>query len=171
MNYREEFPDHLIIEKYLWVGNVSVEINHIDNDLNRPLDYEEAFKKMKSKLTEESSNAQIFHELTGGEIAEAYWWCETCQQELGGYNVTYEENCAICGHPVIVKGGDCPTYSNAADILNRMREFCGEDKYGDFILWLPDYSVNGILKHVIDTYILNPSALLERAIEFLQEGK
>ena len=56
MNYREEFPDHLIIEKYLWVGNVSVEINHIDNDLNRPLDYEEAFKKMKSKLTEESSN-------------------------------------------------------------------------------------------------------------------
>jgi len=57
MNYREEFPDHLIIEKCLWVGNVSVEINHIDNDLNRPLDYEEAFKKMKSKLTEESPNA------------------------------------------------------------------------------------------------------------------
>lgn len=44
-----KIPNHLVIEKCLWVGNVSVEINHIDNDLSGPLDYVEAFKKMIEK--------------------------------------------------------------------------------------------------------------------------
>jgi len=115
------------------------------------------------------TNAQRFHELTAKDKADVWnnfigfrsskFHC-SC-----GLNFNYHND--LLEH---IKESN-PTYSNAADILNRMREFCGEDKYGDFILWLPDYSVNGILKHVIDTYILNPSALLERAIEFLQEGK
>ena len=46
----KKIPNHLIIEKCLWVGNVSVDINHIDNDLSKPLDYVRAFKKMIEKL-------------------------------------------------------------------------------------------------------------------------
>jgi hypothetical protein len=46
----EKIPNHLVIEKCLWVGNVSVDINHIDNDLNKPLDYIDAFKTMCNKL-------------------------------------------------------------------------------------------------------------------------
>jgi len=45
-----KIPDHIVIEKCLWVGNVSVDINHIDNDLAKPLDYVSAFKKMIKKL-------------------------------------------------------------------------------------------------------------------------
>jgi len=49
-DYAKELPNHLIIEKCLWVGNISVDIDHIDNDLNKPLDYKKAFKKMLGKL-------------------------------------------------------------------------------------------------------------------------
>lgn len=42
----KKIPNHLIIEKALWLGNIKVDINHIDNDLRKPLDYEKAFKKM-----------------------------------------------------------------------------------------------------------------------------
>ena len=48
--YARKIPSHLIIEKCLWVGNVSVEIDHIDNSLKNQLDYEAAFKKMLDKL-------------------------------------------------------------------------------------------------------------------------
>ena len=50
-------PNHLIIEKCLWFGKdndskreMCIEINHIDNDLSKPLDYEEAFKKAIAEL-------------------------------------------------------------------------------------------------------------------------
>ncbi len=50
-------PNHLIIEKCLWFGRdddskreMRIEINHIDNDLNKPLDYGEAFKKAIAQL-------------------------------------------------------------------------------------------------------------------------
>ncbi len=46
----EKIPDHIVIEKCLWVGNISVDIDHIDNDLNKPLDYLSAFKRMVEKL-------------------------------------------------------------------------------------------------------------------------
>ena len=49
-DYAKKLPNHLVIEKCLWVGNVSVDIDHIDNDLNKPLDYKKAFKTMLGKL-------------------------------------------------------------------------------------------------------------------------
>ena len=45
---KEKFPDYLIIEKCLWYGDRRIEINHIDNDLEKPLDYDEAFRKLRS---------------------------------------------------------------------------------------------------------------------------
>lgn len=44
-------PGHLVIEKRLWVKNVYVDIEHIDNNLSKPLDYLSAFKKMTKKLS------------------------------------------------------------------------------------------------------------------------
>ncbi len=48
--YASKIPSHIVICKCLWVGNVSVDIDHIDHDLQKPLDYESAFKKMLNKL-------------------------------------------------------------------------------------------------------------------------
>lgn len=31
----------------------------------------------------------------------SYWWCPNCKIELDGCNVTYEENCDICGSRVL----------------------------------------------------------------------
>ena len=51
-----KIPNHLIIQKRLWAGigegprNDYVDIDHIDNDLDKPLDYVSAFKKMIKKL-------------------------------------------------------------------------------------------------------------------------
>jgi len=28
------------------------------------------------------------------------WWCNNCKRELAGFNVTYEEHCALCGNLV-----------------------------------------------------------------------
>lgn len=42
----KKIPNHLIIEKALWVGDMRVCIDHIDNDLTKPLDYAKAFEKM-----------------------------------------------------------------------------------------------------------------------------
>jgi hypothetical protein len=64
-----------------------------------------------------------------------------------------------------------PDNYNAADILNRMREFCGEGKYREFILRVGTQSRdwnNNYTYYINTIYILNPSALLERAIEFLE---
>jgi len=41
---------HYVCEKALWVGNICVGIDHIDNDLDKPLNYEKAFKDMLYKL-------------------------------------------------------------------------------------------------------------------------
>ncbi len=46
-----QIPEHLVIGKCLWVGNVSVDIDHVDNDLDKPLDYVTAFQRMIKKLT------------------------------------------------------------------------------------------------------------------------
>ena len=41
-----KLPEHLVIQKRLWVGNTFVDIDHVDNDLDKPLDYVTAFQKM-----------------------------------------------------------------------------------------------------------------------------
>ena len=50
-DYINQMPDNYYIDgKCLWCGNKRVCINHVDNDLNKPLDYESAFKMMMEKL-------------------------------------------------------------------------------------------------------------------------
>ena len=49
-NIISKLPEHLVIQKCLWVGNDCIEINHIDNDVDKQLDYLGAFKKMAKKL-------------------------------------------------------------------------------------------------------------------------
>ena len=120
------------------------------------------------------TNAQRFHELTGKDKNDVWnnfigfrsskFHC-SC-----GLNFNYHND--LLEH---IKESN-PTYDNAADILNRMREFLEDDKYEEFIYTVgaydkADHSI-GLNEWIsIDIeYILNPAALLERAIEFL-EGK
>jgi hypothetical protein len=46
----KKIPNHLVIEKCLWVGNLHQDIDHINNDLDNPLDYLSAFRKMVEKI-------------------------------------------------------------------------------------------------------------------------
>jgi hypothetical protein len=108
------------------------------------------------------TDAQRFTELTGG------CWHEY-DKIIGLYNKC---SCGkICGNLDEHIKQSNPTYSNAADILNRMKEFCGIDKYEDFICTIgsitplfdepPIYSIE-------EKFILNPAALLKKAMEFLE---
>ena len=57
----KKLPSHIVCEKALWVGRERVEINHIDNDLTKPLDYVNAFKIMLKRLTPEPPNPDNLH--------------------------------------------------------------------------------------------------------------
>ena len=46
----KQVPNYRVMEKCLWSGDTRVEIDHIDNDLDKPLDYITAFEKMIIKL-------------------------------------------------------------------------------------------------------------------------
>jgi len=43
--------DYYVCQKVLWAGDIRVEIDHIENDLSNPLDYEKAFRTMLKKLS------------------------------------------------------------------------------------------------------------------------
>lgn len=34
-------------------------------------------------------------------VAEGYWWCAECKEEVAGCRVTYQELHEDCGHPVV----------------------------------------------------------------------
>lgn len=46
---------YYICEKKLWCGDIGVDIDHIDNDLNKPLDYKKAAFKMLKRLEKKST--------------------------------------------------------------------------------------------------------------------
>jgi hypothetical protein len=106
------------------------------------------------------TDAQRFTELTGGchhvRTSKYSAICRKCKAD-------------ICSAPSI-------SYDNAADILNRMKEYCGEERYYTFIRKkgigivrkLTDYPINVYKIFIDETYILNPSLLLREAIEFLE---
>ena len=33
-------------------------------------------------------------------VNQEYWWCDFCNEEIGGSRVTFEENHDFCGQPV-----------------------------------------------------------------------
>ncbi len=55
----KKMPNHIIHQKCLWNGNLRIEIDHIDNDLNKPLDYLTAFKKMYKKVRNSIDNGTL----------------------------------------------------------------------------------------------------------------
>lgn len=69
-----------------------------------------------------------------------------------------------------------PTYSHADEILNRMREKCGEEKYNTFInstrigivRRVTDYPILLYKVFINEEFISNPSALLQKAVAFLK---
>ena len=90
------------------------------------------------------TDAQRFHELTGG------CWHEWVEKT--GY-VTYCKKCHSAYEEI-------PTYDNAADILNRMKEKCGEERFETFLHDI------GWFKTL--DFLFNPSALLRKACEWLE---
>ena len=121
------------------------------------------------------SNAQIFTELTTKDKNDV--WHEV---RKGSYQAVdnmliidykYICSCGLVGNykqPLEIHCKNLnPTYPNAADILNRMRDFVGEDGYIQFVIYLIIPKGMNYFTF-IDQYILNPSALLEKAIEFLE---
>lgn len=68
-----------------------------------------------------------------------------------------------------------PTYAHADEILKRMKEFCGEERYSSFIQYLQNRFE---IKEFISTYLNVPvrtkdeilkMVLLQKAIEFLED--
>lgn len=113
------------------------------------------------------SDAQRFTELTGG------CWHSVVARGL--------ENICSCGFKsyLIVSLDEHieeshPTYS-AVDILKRMKEFCGEEKYRKFIrtkaIGLCQLTDDEWIISIYETYILNPALLLRKCIEFLEGEK
>jgi hypothetical protein len=106
------------------------------------------------------NDAQRFTELTGGcrhvRTSKYSAICRKCKAD-------------ICSAPSI-------SYDNAADILNRMRDYCGEERYREFI----EVGGIGIVYHsgvasgyrwlvaINEDYILDHPALLKKAVEFLK---
>lgn len=118
------------------------------------------------------SPAQRFHEATGGNhrLVErgCYYYC-SCGKKW-------------YAHPTPIawkRHTQNPTYSNAADILNRMKEYLGEEEYREFI----DANQIGIVYHmgadngyvwkvaINEEYITNPYSLLEKAWEYIKQRK
>lgn len=82
----------------------------------------------------------------------------------------YSAICKKCGADMSTATN--PTYSHADDILKRMRGYCEIDKYEDFICTvgfiIPLYDEPPIYS-IEEKYILDPPALLKKAVEFLEK--
>lgn len=112
------------------------------------------------------TDAQKFHELTGG------CWHEF--KEVSQYGNICKCNC-LCGNLDEHIKKSNPTYSHADEILKRMKEYCGEERYFDFMVRLGSDVIEktnptpiGLINNFLNDYILNPPALLKKAVEFLE---
>jgi uncharacterized C2H2 Zn-finger protein len=118
----------------------------------------------------EPNYAKLFFLATAkeGEV-----WHEVVEHRSGYYRCS-------CGE-VFAYGSDIdnhinqinPTYDNPRDILKRMREYCGDERFDLFMAQL-EYGNNTNVEGIdwsgnIDIdYILDPPALLQKAVEFLK---
>lgn len=123
----------------------------------------------------EKSDAQRFTELTG------WCWHERDLMEppvkllLSALNNSRLEQqvyiCKKCKAEFTYN----PTYENPKDILLKMKEFCGEERYCNFInsvgFWKYTNVTGGTKIYIEENYILNPAKLLRKACEFLQQRK
>jgi hypothetical protein len=117
----------------------------------------------------EPNYARLFHEATAkeGEV-----WHEVVP-------ITLKPRCS-CGKMFTWQSDlskhideSNPTYDNPRDILKRMRDFCGEERFDLFMAQL-EYGNNTNVEGIdwsgnIDIdYILDPPALCKKAVEFLK---
>lgn len=121
------------------------------------------------------TNAQIFTELTEKDKNDV--WHEVEMVDFGAYLI---QRCS-CGQPLSKKCSN-PTYQNAADILTRMREFCGEERFYNFmhevgiiigaaILNKQDHEYYIDVDYLIEKDENGELVLLQRAIDFIRSGK
>ena len=103
-------------------------------------------------MTDREQLCKEFTELTGGHWHE---WTE------------YQGNKCKCGL-FRYRGTDNPTYENPADVLRVMK---GAGKLDDFLYWLRYFGQEAYDTSWIETYIIEPDALLKAAVGFLKEGK
>ena len=124
------------------------------------------------------TDAQKFHELTGGCWHKVYSYEGYIDypSAIGGRTVRRDQvwyKCRKCENKSIdERSFTNPAYFNAADILNLMREFCREERYGKFIQELAfemfRTKTAPSINEFIEMFILNPPALLRKAVEFLE---
>jgi hypothetical protein len=116
-------------------------------------------RKKEKGITMNKSDAQKLTELLGGCWHERDWTEEISTTMTG-------LNCRKC-EKFVPFSYKHPTYSNPKDILEKMKQFCGIHKFRNFIYQLSDDCCEDTIMFV-ETYILNPPALLRKAIEFLE---
>ncbi len=112
----------------------------------------------------EPNYAKLFHEATGG------CWHEY-DKIIGLYNKC---SCGkICGNLDEHIKQSNPTFDNPTDILKRMRDYCGEERYKLFMAQL-EYGNNAYVEgidwsgHIDVDYVTNAPALCKKAWEFLK---
>lgn len=114
------------------------------------------------------SDAQILTELLGGCWHEEYW------ENKGAFEV---RKCRCNNQTVRFVGEHInPTYTNPADILNRMSEKLGEKKFKKFIISISGYHKDYFWLYAITDmiplkYIEDVPSLVTKSIEFLEKEK
>jgi hypothetical protein len=88
----------------------------------------------------------------------------------------YSAICKKCGADMSTATN--PTYDNPRDILKRMKDFCGEERYFDFMVHLGSDVIEktnptpiGLINNFLNDYILDHPALCKKAVEFLKGEK
>lgn len=119
------------------------------------------YQLLKGDEPNHADLAKRFTELTGG-----------CWHEWKGNNpIGNVCSCgSTCGNISEHIEASNPTYSNAADILNVMWE--RKDCYGfieNIVKAIKYKTPLNVLAYFINDYILNPTALLREAVEFLEQ--
>jgi len=175
--YGKKFPEHMIIGKALHYRGIRVEISHIDNDGNSPLDYLKAFQVLEAMIEPTHQEwAKRFQIACGNEwheirtiTVENCWDNPTAYQCSCGATWGFKENAV--NHVV----SSNPTYTNPADILREVMKWKNGDEFigtlfcnRSMFAWV----IEVLLIEFIKKYITEdpPTTLLSKATLF-KEGK
>ena len=108
--------------------------------------------------------------------------CKECESALSHKIESAFKDAELAKRFTELTGLELPENYNAADILSRMKEKCGEGGYEEFVITLiiksidnhmgtmPTISTISTISMFIDDYVLNAPVLLRKAVEYL-EGK
>jgi hypothetical protein len=105
-------------------------------------------------MTDRENLCREFTEFTGGH------WHDFGETKCGENSIQFL-HCRECNGYL-----PNPTYSNPADVLRVMK---GVGKLDDFLYWLRYFGQEAYDTSWIETYIIEPDALMKAAIDFLKE--